>query len=108
MPGTQALRALGKRVQTCLGLADQPHRLTVAGDQLLERRPAVGEPRDGSLESIEELIQGDLGPAQTDSTILPSTPFTKRPDSSPENVLASSMDSLMAARTGTSRAITIS
>src|SRR5579875_2010940 len=42
------------------------------------------------------------------STTRPRTPFTNRPDSSPEKVLASSMDSLMAALTGTLRATVIS
>src|SRR5260221_12481227 len=42
------------------------------------------------------------------AAIFPRTPLTKRPASSPEKVLASSIDSLIAALTGTSCAIAIS
>src|SRR5438477_357769 len=78
-------------------------RAPVRGDQLLERRRAVGEPADRLLEPVEhvqlQLALAHVAPAAT----LPRMPLTNRPASSPEKVLASSMDSLMAAFVGTCR-----
>jgi hypothetical protein len=104
-------------LQAHLGRRQQPPGLLVVGDRLIERCRRIGEALEGGLQAVQELIQGwapvvprgNLGsPHATISATFPSTPFTKRPDSSPENVLASSMDSLIAAFTGTLRAIVIS
>src|SRR6202521_3350678 len=86
------------------------------GDQLLERSGAAGQLGDGLLEGGEQLLEA----CSVDRMICvclvqdavaatrPRMPLTKRPASSPENVLASSIDSLMAALVGTWRSIAIS
>ena len=66
--------------------------------QLAHRRLEVGE----KVVELARLTQ--IAVAAT----LPRMPLTKRPASSPEKVLASSIDSLIAALVGTLRSIAIS
>ena len=113
-------------VETGLRLGEDPDRPLMGCNQLLERRCAARELGDGLLETCEELLEpngldgtGAAGlvqfasgavtaPGAVVATTRPRMPFTKRPDSSPEKVLASSIDSLMAAFVGTWRSIAIS
>ncbi len=102
-PGLQGLEA-------GLRLRQQAGGTLVRGDQLVERSRAVGEPPDRVLEARQQLLEGGLGLGVqlTDAATRPRMPFTKRPASSPENVFASSIDSLIAALVGTRLSIVIS
>src|SRR5712692_3071911 len=79
----------------------------VRGDEILQRRGAVGELRDRLLEVGDQLVQSALAQVAVAAT-RPRMPLTKRPASSPEKVFASSIDSLIAALVGTRRSIAIS
>ena len=113
-------------VEAQLGFREEAHRSLVSRHKLLERRGAARELCDRLLERGEQIletrglertlssgaVQFASGAVTTPGALMAATrprmPFTKRPDSSPENVLASSMDSLMAALVGTWRSIAIS
>src|SRR4029077_16099596 len=113
-------------IETRLCLGQDADGSLVGGHELLERRGACRELRDGLLERREQVLErsgfdGTLGsgPVQFASgaatapgalimATRPRMPFTKRPASSPEKVLASSIDSFMAAFVGTWRSIAIS
>lgn len=115
-----------QHVEARLSLREDPNRALVGRHELLERRGSARELSDGLLERGEQLLErrgfdeavwADLvqfasgavtAPGAVVAATRPSMPFTKRPDSSPEKVLASSIDSLMAAFVGTWRSIAIS
>src|SRR5260370_4081596 len=97
-------------IQAGLGLGQEPAGLFVGGDELVERSGAVGQPADSLLEAYQPLLERRLGlraPLPV-AAARPRMPLTKRPASSPEKVLASSIDSLIAALVGTRRSIVIS
>src|SRR4029077_7647855 len=99
-----------QRLQASFRLRQEPGGAFVRGDELVERGRAFGEPADGLLEARQQLVEAGLRlRAQlTVAATRPRMPLTKRPASSPEKVLASSIDSLMAALGGTRRSIVIS
>ena len=110
MVGHGNCRPLAELADPVLGFVEQPSGLLVGDHELLESKAAVGETAQVALGAVEHRIDGprlailtQLG--DTAEAIFPSTPFTKRPASSPLNVFASSIDSLMAARGGTLRAM---
>jgi len=96
--------------QPLLGLGQQPGPALMGGDELVERSRAIRQPADRLLQARQQLLESWLGlSAQvTVAAIRPRMPFTKRPASSPENVFASSIDSLIAAFVGTRRSMVIS
>ena len=96
-----------------LGFGEKAQRALVSGDQLVERCGASGELANRLLEAGKQLLEPHGRDRRVLAQIvvaatLPRMPLTKRPASSPENVLASSMDSLIAALVGTWRSIAIS
>src|ERR1700686_4301257 len=93
--------------QARLGLGQQLERLLVGSHQLLQRSGSAGKPRHRPLEVGQELVETTLAHVAVAAT-RPRMPLTKRPASSPENVLASAIDSLIAALVGTRRSIAIS
>src|SRR4029077_2949314 len=99
-----------QRLETCLGVGQKPPRTFMGSHQLVERGRAVGQAGDGFLQASQQLFESWLGlVAQvTVAATRPRMPLTNRPASSPENVLASSIDSLIAALVGTRRSIVIS
>src|SRR6266404_2880017 len=86
--GPQSLQLLLRLFQQLLG-----------ADQLLERCVRVRKPGDRPLQSVQNV--GRLGAHAVAAATRPRMPFTNRPASSPEKVLASSIDSLIAAFGGT-------
>ena len=101
------VRALLQFSESGLDLREQPQRPLVGGDELFERGGTVGQLADRALELAEQGIEVGRGHVAVAAT-RPRIPLTKRPASSPENVLARSMDSLMAAFVGTLRSMAIS
>ena len=113
-------------VETRLGLAEDADSALVSRDQLLEGSRTTRQLGYGLLEGREQILEAcsvdwtsGTGLAQIASGAVsapvavvaatrPRMPFTKRPASSPENVLASSIDSLIAALVGTWRSMAIS
>ena len=100
-------------VEIRLGRSEKAQRALVRGDQLFERCGASCELVDRLLEAGKQLLEPHGRDRRVLAQIvvaatLPRMPLTKRPASSPENVLASSMDSLIAALVGTWRSIAIS
>src|SRR2546429_269864 len=111
MPG----EAVGGGLEPALRGLDQAPRRLVVGDPPLERGGRGGQPGRPPLQPLQQLVQPwrrtllqAAYPRAAVSATLPRMPLTNRPDSSPAKVLASSIDSLMAARTGVSRANAIS
>src|SRR5690349_20718531 len=80
----------------------------MGGDELVQRRRAVGQLRDGRLEVGEQVVENRGLTQVAVAATRPRIPFTKRLASSPENVFASSIDSLIASLVGTRRSIAIS
>ena len=118
----QLVGARFQHLQPPFGFAKQARRTLMGGNQLVEGRRALGEQRDGALEAGKQRLKaeclGALALARklqlfgrfhvTLAATLPRMPFTNLPASSPEKVLASSIDSLMAALVGTCRSMVIS
>src|SRR5438270_7463570 len=88
-------RALAQAREVRVGLVQQLQGLLVRRNERLQRCRGVGQPLDRLLEAFDRVSR----PYRHDAAAAtrPSTPLTNRPASSPENVLASSIDSLMAA-----------
>jgi len=107
-------------------VGEDAERALVGGHELVKRGGTARELGDGLLEGSQQVLEpGSLdrvlnagqvqfasgavtAPGAVVATTRPRMPFTKRPASSPEKVLASSIDSLMAAFVGTWRSIAIS
>src|SRR5216683_5624663 len=106
----EGLRLCLEGLEPGFGVGQQPPGPFMRGNQLVEWGRAIGEPADRLLEARQQLFERGLGlRAQvTVAATRPRIPLTKRPASSPEKVLASSIDSLIAALVGTRRSIVIS
>src|SRR5215472_11193417 len=98
-----------------LGLCrlDEPAGIFEVRDEAVEWGVGIGEPADQHLQPVQDGVQARWLRAlrlhvATVSATLPRMPFTNRLDSSPPKVLASPMDSLIAARIGILRATAIS
>src|SRR5258706_1105788 len=98
---TQLGRAVAQPAQLGLGLVEQLQRLGVRRHQVVQRRSAVGKSLDHLLQPVHDV--GWAGAHDAAAATLPRMPLMNLPASSPEKVLASSMDSLMAALVGTCR-----
>src|SRR5260370_36697059 len=88
-------------------LAEQAHRPLMSGDQIIQWCRAVGQLGDGRFEVGEQAVEDRRLTQVAVAATRPRMPFTKRPDSSPEKDLASSIDSLIAALGGAWRSIAI-
>src|SRR5205823_3501227 len=86
-------------LQLLLRLAQQLERQLVGADQLLQRRVRFRKAGDRPLQAVQDV--GRLRAHAMAEATRPRMPFTNRPASSPEKVLASSIDSLIAAFGGT-------
>src|SRR5439155_4958304 len=91
-PGPQILQLL-------LRLVQQLERQPVGADQLLQRRIRVRKAGDRPLQAVQNV--GRLRAHAMAEATRPRMPFTNLPASSPAKVLASSIDSLIAAFGGT-------
>src|SRR6266581_708145 len=86
-------------LQLLLRLVQQLQRKRVGADELFQRRVRVRKAGDRPLQAVQNV--GRLGAHAMAEATRPRMPFTNRPASSPEKVLASSIDSLIAAFGGT-------
>src|SRR6266567_5255457 len=90
-----------------LRLGEQPRRPLMCLYEVVEGRRPLGQNGDRLLELGQDLVESALAQVAVAAT-RPRMPLTNRPASSPEKVLASSIDSLMAAFVGTFLSIAIS
>src|SRR6266849_5492676 len=99
-----------QRVEPGFGFDQQPCSALMGGHELIERGRPIGQPANRLLEARHQLLERrlGLGAQVTVAATRPRMPLTNRPASSPENVLASSIDSLIAALVGTLRSMVIS
>src|SRR5439155_13999811 len=94
--------------QARLGVGQQPDRSLVCRNQLIQGRRPLRKLAHGGFELREKIVElPDLTQVAVAAT-RPRIPLTNLPESSPEKVLASSMDSLIAALVGTLRSMAIS
>ena len=99
-------------IEAPFGFGQQAGSTLMCSDELVQRRRAVCQLGNRAFELGKDLLEGcvrGFGRAQvTLAAMRPRMPLTNLPASSPEKVLASSIDSLIAALVGTCLSMVIS